>query len=137
MALAGKILIILMAIDIGLFFGGFTGNELLYTNSTLYNVVYNVDPVTNQSTGGFNASGNWSETLIPNQGSFLTQLGTLFTLPLFLIVDFMRLVFAFLFAPSAFLTAIGAPTEIIIFVGILLTTLYAIAFVSVIRGGEL
>ena len=136
MGLTGKLLITLLAIDIMLFIGGAnTGNDLL-----IFGEFFDIN-ATRQANGTITdlnfTAGNFTDNILPSSTGVLNQLFQTFIIPIFLIINFLNVVFSFLFAPITFLTLIGAPVEINLLVGGTIIILFIIGLINIIRGGDL
>lgn len=139
MAIVGKLLLLMLTIDIMLFIGGVNaGNDLLVFGDFLYiNATRDVNG-TLSNTSSYNISNtNLTGGIIPNQPGVTSSITDIFIIPILLAIDALNLIFSVLFAPSVFLAAIGAPFEISLLIGGTVMILYIIGFISIIRGYDL
>lgn len=138
MGIVGKMLMVMVAIDVMLFIGGVNGGTDLLVFGDFLDVNLTTNATTNVTSGFVNVTGNLTTDLTPSPSSnLITQLADTFILPLFLVLNFLNLVVSVLFAPVTFLTAIGAPAQITILVGGTLMILYITGIISIIRGGDI
>lgn len=135
MASAGKMVVALVAIDIiFLILNVNTGNGLIQTNG-LINI--NMTRSGNITTGTINTTGNYTQSLVPNNGGIVSLISQAFVLPIFLILTLLNIIVSLFFAPVAFLQLTGAPFEIVAIVGGIMMVMYVIAITGVVRGGDL
>lgn len=132
MAIAGKILLVMLSIDIMLFLGGVQAQENMIFGSFL-----TINASANYTNGTIEPTTNLTGSLNITSPDIISSLYSAFVLPIFLVIDLIRLVFSVLLAPITVLNLLAVPFPIKLLVGGTVVVLYIIAIGGAIIGRDI
>jgi hypothetical protein len=132
MAIAGKILIVMLSIDIMLFVGGVQAQENMIFGSFLA-----INASSDLTNGTIDPTTNLTGSLNITSPDIISSLYSAFVLPIFLIIDLIRLVFSVLVAPITVMNLLAIPFAVKLLVGGTMVVLYVIAIGSAILGRDI